>query len=216
MVVTSQACGRSVDVVVTLLLHLSMLKNSEALRSLGICTPRPYRCGMITLLSALVSLLSFLVRSRAHLELELIALRLSGERAAAPAARSASALLHRSAPLDMALSDLAAGPQCLGAGQASNRGPVASQRLPALLAVAITPSGTAQDEHRNPRSDPSDETPQPALGRAPHPRRTAQARHRGQSGHSRVVCWTAGLAYSLSTAQWKAGRHQSLRQRPST
>jgi hypothetical protein len=35
----------------------------------------PYRRGMITILSALVSLLSFRVRNRASLELELVALR---------------------------------------------------------------------------------------------------------------------------------------------
>jgi uncharacterized protein len=34
--------------------------------------------------------------------------------------------------------------------QAGNRGPVASQRLSDLLAVAITPSRATQDEHRNP------------------------------------------------------------------
>jgi hypothetical protein len=45
-----------------------------------------------------------------------------------------------------------------------------------LLAVAITPSGTAQDEHRDPRSDRPDEHRQPAVERAPHPRRTTQAR----------------------------------------
>jgi transposase InsO family protein len=46
------------------------------LRSLEICTPQPYCCGgMVTFLSALVSLLSFRVRSRACLELELIALQ---------------------------------------------------------------------------------------------------------------------------------------------
>ena len=54
---------------------------------------------------------------------------------------SASARLHRPAPLGVALPGLATGPQRHGAGQTSNRGPVASQRLPALLAVAITPSG---------------------------------------------------------------------------
>src|SRR5882762_854125 len=74
----------------------------------------------------------------------------SSDRHAAAAPGSASALLHRPAPLGVALPDLAAGPQRHGAGEAGNRGPEASQRLSALLAVAITPSGTAQDELRNP------------------------------------------------------------------
>ena len=63
---------------------------------------------------------------------------------------SASALLYRPAPLGVALPGLAAGPQRRGAGRASHRRPVASQRLPPLLAVAITPSGPAQDGHRDP------------------------------------------------------------------
>jgi hypothetical protein len=50
----------------------------------------------------------------------------------------------------MALLSLAAVPQRHGAGQISNRRPVESSRLPALLAMAITPSGTAQDGHRDP------------------------------------------------------------------
>src|SRR6185295_5907886 len=123
---------------------------------------------MITILAALVSLLSFRVRSRAHLELELIGPSTSGERPGAPAPRSDSALLDGSTSLGLALPGLAASPQCHGAGQAGNRGP----------------SGKAQDEHRDPRSDPPDEPRQPALGRAPHPRRTAQARHRSQPGHT--------------------------------
>ena len=48
------------------------------------------------------------------------------------------------------LPSLAAGPQRHGAGQTGNRGPMASQRLPALPAVAITPSGPIQDERRDP------------------------------------------------------------------
>jgi len=74
----------------------------------------------------------------------------SGDCPAAATPWSASALLHRPAPLGVALPGLAAGPQRHGAGQANNRHPVASQRLPALLAVAITPSGPAQDGHRDP------------------------------------------------------------------
>src|ERR1035437_4795030 len=103
---------------------------------------------MLTILSAFVSLLSFRVRSRASLELELVALRHHCPAAATP--WSASALLHRPAPLGVALPGLAAGPQRRGAGQTSHRRPVASQRLPPLLAVAITPSGPAQDGHRDP------------------------------------------------------------------
>jgi len=100
---------------------------------------------MITILSALVSLLSFRVRSRASLELELVALR------------HQVTVLRRQRPgrarlfcADRLLSGLAAGLERHGAGETNNLGPVASQRLPALLAMAITPSGTAQDGHRDP------------------------------------------------------------------
>ena len=102
----------------------------------------------MTILSALVSILAFRVRSRA--ELELIALRhqltvLRRQRPSRLQLWSADRLL-----MGVALPDLAAGPQRHGAGQAGNRGPMASQGLPALLAVAITPSRTTQDGHRNP------------------------------------------------------------------
>jgi hypothetical protein len=158
--------------------HLCLFKTPKGRK--GFSRHRHTVVGIITILSALVSLLSFRVRSRASLELS-CRLATSGDHPATPGA--ASARLHRPAPLDVALPGLATGPQRHGAGQTSNRGPVASQRLPALLAVAITPSGTAQDEPRDPGSDPSDEPGQPLLGRPPHPRRTAHAWHRGQPSH---------------------------------
>ena len=92
---------------------------------------------MITILSAVVSALCFLFRRRASLELELVALRHQVRRAAAAAPRSASALLHRPATLDVALSDLAAGLERHGAGEAGDRDPVAPQGFPAVLVVAI-------------------------------------------------------------------------------
>src|SRR6202047_2735788 len=74
----------------------------------------------------------------------------SGECPAAAAPRSDLALLHGPTSLGLALPGLAAGPQRDGVGKAGNRGPVASQRLSDILAVAIKPSGAAQDEYRNP------------------------------------------------------------------
>ena len=74
----------------------------------------------------------------------------SGECPATAAPRSASAILYRPATLGVALPGLAAGPQRHGVGKAGNRGPVASQRLSDMLAVAITPPRAAQDEWRNP------------------------------------------------------------------
>src|ERR1700730_14900813 len=74
----------------------------------------------------------------------------SSKRPATAAPRSDSALLHGPTSLGLALPGLAAGPQRYGVGKTGNRGPEASQRLPDILAVAIRPSRTAQDEYRNP------------------------------------------------------------------
>src|SRR6266702_4619937 len=85
---------------------------------------------MITILSAVVSILAFRLRSRASLELELIALRnqvsvLRRQHPGRPRSVSTDRLLwvwlYRVWPQ---------GPQRHGAGQAGNRGPVASQRRP--------------------------------------------------------------------------------------
>lgn len=101
---------------------------------------------MITYLSALVSLLSFRVRSRASLELDLRSAT-SGDRLAAAAAGSRGAVLRRPAALGVAVPNLAAGLEHHNSGQAGNRNSMAPRRLPALLAVVIgiTPLGSAQD-----------------------------------------------------------------------
>jgi hypothetical protein len=90
-----------------------------------------------------------------------------------------SALLHRPAPVGVAISDLAAGFARDGAGEAGNGCPVATQGFPALLAVAIKIASDwpAKDEHRDPATDPPDEHGQPHLGGASHSRRTAHARY---------------------------------------
>jgi hypothetical protein len=134
---------------------------------------------MITILSALVSLLSFRVRSRASLELEVVALR------------HQVAVLRRQRPGRIRL--LCADrllwvwlyriwPRALHAMvlvKPATVVPVASQGLPALLAVAIkiAPDWPAEDEHRDPATDPPDEHGQPHLGGASHSRRTAHARY---------------------------------------
>ena len=81
---------------------------------------------MLTILSAIVSIFEFRVRSRASLELELIALRhqvtvLRRQRPGRPRFSS-----PRPVPLGVALPDLAAGHRRDGIGQAGNRGPMAS------------------------------------------------------------------------------------------
>ena len=85
--------------------------------------------------------------------------------------------------MGVALPDLAAGHRHDDIGQAGDRGPMASQGLSAPLAPAITPAGTTEDRHRNPRFDPPYEQGQPVVGGAPHPRGIAQAWHKDQPSH---------------------------------
>jgi hypothetical protein len=63
---------------------------------------------------------------------------------------------------------------------ARHRRALASSRVRALLVVEITtaPGGAAGCGRRHPRADPADARSQPPLGRAPHPRRVAEARPR--------------------------------------
>ena len=129
--------------------HLSLLKISTGLREAGDFHSRPYRQVMVTILFAVVSILVFRFRSRAALELKLVALQ------------HQLAVLRRQRPGRPQLSSWISFYGCCstgsgpghrrdGTGQARNRGRVASQGLPVLLALAITSSGTAQDQSRNP------------------------------------------------------------------
>src|SRR6266849_4521409 len=105
---------------------------------------------MIAVLSAVVSFLSFAVVAALRWNWNSSSPFGTGGRPAAPAPGPSEAFPRRPCSLGVALPDLGAGPAHHGAGQAGNRDPVASQRLSALLAAAVTPSGTAQDEPRDP------------------------------------------------------------------
>src|ERR1700748_1361032 len=60
---------------------------------------------------------------------------------------------------------------------ARDGGALAQGRLSLLLALEVAPTGRATaDRHGAARVDPADERRKSALGRATHPRRTAQAR----------------------------------------
>src|ERR1700732_3684958 len=129
-----------------------MLKTPKRRESLEIFTQPPYRRGMITIVSALLSVLSFRFRSRASLELELVALR------------HQLAVLRRQRPgrLRIFATDrllwmwlYRIWPRALNAmvlGEAGDCDPMASQGFPAVLAVAIkiTLRGPAQGELRDP------------------------------------------------------------------
>ena len=107
---------------------------------------------MISILSTVISVVAFRFRRRASLELELIGLR------------HQVSVLRRQHPGRVRLFSTdrllwiwlyRVWPQVLNAMVVVKPAtvvqcPVASQRLSDLLAVAITPSRAAQDEHRNP------------------------------------------------------------------
>jgi hypothetical protein len=149
-----------------------LTQNSEELKRLEIFAPSPYRSGMITILSNVGFIHAFRLRSRAALDLELIAVR-----------HQVTVLRHQcpgrlrlfSTDRLLCLWLYRVWPQVLNAlvvVKPADSHPVASQGLPALLAAAITPSGTIQIRDLI-------EQDRPALGCASHPRRTAQARPRG-------------------------------------
>src|SRR5712664_4486579 len=67
----------------------------------------------------------------------------------------------------------------IGGGQPGNGDPLAPRRLPSLLALAIKASRwPAEDVTRGPTAHSRNEHGEPAMGRAPDPRRTSQGRHR--------------------------------------
>ena len=69
--------------------------------------------------------------------------------------------------------------ECDHGGQARDRDPLASARLPRLLALEIPPAWWApEDRPRDPRPDPTDERGEPTVGSAADPRRTVDARDR--------------------------------------
>ena len=72
--------------------------------------------------------------------------------------------------------------------RARNRHPLASLRLPSILAleIALPPRPTTSPLRHSP-IDPGDEPGKSALGRAAHPRRTAQARDRRRTNLGRQI-----------------------------
>ena len=93
---------------------------------------------MVAILFAIISIFAFRLRSRAALELKLVALQhqLAVLRRQRPGRPQLSSLDRLS--MGVALPDLAPGHRRDGTGQARNRGRVASQGLPVLLAMANT------------------------------------------------------------------------------
>src|SRR5205807_6716900 len=74
------------------------------------------------------------------------------------------------------------GPECNHDHPTGDPCPLASGRLPPVLAVEIPLAWRPTEDRRGPaRADPADERGKPAVGSAAHPWRAAQARLRGRS-----------------------------------
>ena len=90
--------------------------------------------------------------------------------------------------------------------------PVASDGLPAVLALEVALSRrSAKDSGGDPAPDPGDEPGQPAVGRAAHPWRTAQARDRGRAVDGRQVHgeeWARAVADLEDLSAQPCGRHR--------
>jgi hypothetical protein len=83
---------------------------------------------------------------------------------------------QRSLVLDPAVSLVSINPAGSNHHPARDARALAQGRLSLLLALEVAPAGRATaDRHGTARIDPADERRKSALGRATHPRRTAQA-----------------------------------------
>src|SRR3954449_2589388 len=93
--------------------------------------------------------------------------------------------------------------------RAGNSYPLASRRLPLLLALEIASAcRQAKRPARNSAADPEDQSCQSALGRSTHPWRTSQARHRCRPDLCRQV---HGAAKTTSVARLENVPSQSCR-----
>ena len=163
--------------------RLSLLKISTGLREAGDFSRQPYRNGRDGDSLCRCIDLRFPFSQPCHARTQACRASASVGRFAPTTPRSTSAFISGSASMGVALPNLAASHRRDGPGQARNRGRVASQGLPVLLALAVTSSRTAQDQSRNSRFDPPHEQRQPVVGCAAHSRGVAQARHQNQPGH---------------------------------
>src|SRR3954465_11120577 len=150
-----------------------------------------------------------LIRSKASLEAEILALRhqLNVLRRASPR-RPVFSNFDRMI-FRLLVSDRAAYFGRAHDRRAGNSYPLASRRLPLLLALKIaSPCRQAERCAGNPAADPEDQSCQSALGRSTHPWRTPQARHRCRPDLCRQV---HGAAKTTSVARLENVPSQSCR-----
>ncbi len=112
----------------------------------------------------------------------------SGERAASTLSVEAETFCGRPIAFRLAPSLVAVGVERHHHRPARDDHSLASDRLPPVLALEVARSWrSSKGSNGDPAPDPKDEPGQPAMGRAAHPRRAAEARGRGRSVDSRQI-----------------------------
>ena len=115
--------------------------------------------------------------------------------------------------LRLALSPVSLGVERCDDCPAGDRHPMASDGVPAVLAVEVALSGwAAKSSVGDPAADPGDEPGQPAVGCTAHPWRTAQARHRGRAVDGRQVHgeeWARAAADLEDLSAQSCGRYRA-------
>jgi len=116
------------------------------------------------------------------------------DRGAAPLRQAAAAEADRSRTLGAAVEDLGRVGEVARHSEARDRDPLASQGLPALLAMEEPRTRAAQGLCRDPGLAPADVPGQPALGGTEDSRRASETRHRDQPGRGLQVHGAAAEA----------------------
>src|SRR6267154_972109 len=114
--------------------------------------------------------------------------------------------------LRLALSPVSVGVERVDDCPTRDRHPVASDGVPPVLALEVAHLGrSAEDTRGDPPPYPGDEPGQSAVGCAPHPWRTAQARDRGRAVDGRQVHgeeWARAVADLEDLSAQPCGRHR--------
>src|SRR5271154_5753811 len=140
----------------------------------------------------------------------------SGGRSPSAAAPPSVASSRRPPTVGLALPNLAALLEGVGAGQTRNRDPVAPARIPQILALALMlkPRWAAWGESRDSSVDTTGERCQSAVGSATDSRRNAKTGDRSQPGNRRQTygsaAWSAltNLAGLLEQSDRRHCRHR--------
>jgi hypothetical protein len=147
-------------------------------------------------LHVLAAAVSATFKSRAALQLENLALR--HQLWCSPALREAASTgAARSTPMGMAVRGVERLAVCSDPRHIQHGHCLAPQELPSVVESPSRPTGAAGGSEKRPRTDPSAESRESALGSTSHSRGTAQAGHRCGRNQRRQVCVQRRLACSV-------------------